>query len=31
MFAEKALATYSKKMGIDRYIRLGHGQINKFK
>lgn len=25
---EKALATYSKKMGIDRYIRLGHGQIN---
>jgi len=21
-------ATYSKKMGIDRYIRLGHGQIN---
>ncbi len=25
---EKALATYSKKMGIDRYIRLGHGQIH---
>lgn len=25
---EKALATYSKKLGIDRYIRLGHGQIN---
>lgn len=25
---EKALATYSKKMEIDRYIRLGHGQIN---
>lgn len=25
---EKALAIYSKKMGIDRYIRLGHGQIN---
>ena len=25
---EKALATYSKKMGIDRYIRLGHGQMN---
>lgn len=25
---EKALATYSKKVGIDRYIRLGHGQIN---
>ena len=25
---EKALATYSKKMGIDRYIRLGYGQIN---
>lgn len=25
---EKALATYSKKMSIDRYIRLGHGQIN---
>ena len=25
---EKALATYSKKMGIDRHIRLGHGQIN---
>lgn len=25
---EKALATYSKKMGINRYIRLGHGQIN---
>lgn len=25
---EKALATYSKKIGIDRYIRLGHGQIN---
>lgn len=25
---EKALATYSKKMGIVRYIRLGHGQIN---
>ena len=25
---EKALATYSKNMGIDRYIRLGHGQIN---
>ena len=25
---EKALATYSKKMGIDKYIRLGHGQIN---
>lgn len=25
---EKALATYSKKLGIDKYIRLGHGQIN---
>ena len=25
---EKALATYSKKLGIDRYIRLGHGQIH---
>lgn len=25
---EKALATYSKKLGIDGYIRLGHGQIN---
>ena len=25
---EKALATYSKKMGIDRYISLGLGQIN---
>ena len=25
---EKALATYSKKLGIDKYIRLGHGQIH---
>ena len=25
---EKALATYSKKIGIDKEIRLGHGQIN---
>ena len=25
---EKALATYSKKLGIDGYIRLGHGQIH---
>ena len=25
---EKALATYSKKLGIDEYIRLGHGQIH---
>lgn len=25
---EKALATYAKKLGIDKYIRLGHGQIN---
>lgn len=25
---EKALATYSKDLGIDKYIRLGHGQIN---
>ena len=25
---EKALATYSKKIGIDKEIKLGHGQIN---
>ena len=25
---EKALATYSKKLGIDKCIRLGHGQIH---
>ncbi len=25
---EKALATYAKEIGIDKYIRLGHGQIN---
>lgn len=25
---EKALATYSKELGIDGYIRLGHGQIH---
>ncbi len=25
---EKALATYSKKLGIDKNIRLGHGQIH---
>ena len=25
---EKALATYAKKIGIDKYIRLGHGQIH---
>ena len=25
---EKALATYAKGIGIDKYIRLGHGQIN---
>ncbi len=25
---EKALATYSKEIGIDEYIRLGHGQIH---
>lgn len=25
---EKALATYSKKIGIDKLIRLGHGQVN---
>ena len=25
---EKALATYAKKIGIDKHIRLGHGQIH---
>ena len=25
---EKALATYAKEYGIDKHIRLGHGQIN---
>ena len=25
---EKALATYAKELGIDKHIRLGHGQIN---
>lgn len=25
---EKALATYAKKFGIDKHIRLGHGQMN---
>ena len=25
---EKALATYAKKLGIDKHIRLGHGQMH---
>ena len=25
---EKALATYAKEIGIDKHIRLGHGQMN---
>ena len=28
LFVEKALATYSKDLGIDKYIRLGQGQMH---